>query len=193
MLMSQILLIFSSSSSTRLVAHSLKMTQVQQLPGLNSIFSKERPHEEDIENDMDGEKETIPDLSSGDSQPSENPTVFLWRKTITGASKGVSEKTDSEYQRLVNQCVNFLISNSLIKSHEEFVCSNPPQDTPLFITAWIMNQCDDINLDGSIKAPSQIRDSYVHGQKMRASMTYLFGLFLDLVHALGREVKLQER
>lgn len=78
------------------------MTDIQQLSsyaGLNSVLFKNKPHPEDVENDLDGEKETIPDLSSEDIPPSENPTVFLWRKTISGASKGVSEKTDSEYQR----------------------------------------------------------------------------------------------
>lgn len=78
------------------------MTFIQDLPayaGLSTVLHKDLPHEEDIENDLEGEKETIPDLSLEDATPSENPTVFLWRKTISGASKGVSEKTDSEYQR----------------------------------------------------------------------------------------------
>lgn len=44
------------------------------------------------------------------------------------------------YERLVNQCVNFLIGNSLIKKREDFVCANAPENAPLFITAWIMNQ-----------------------------------------------------
>lgn len=43
-----------------------------------------------------------------------------------------------------------------------------------------MLRCDEINLDGSLKPQIQIRDSYVHGQKMRASMTYLFGRTLGL-------------
>ncbi|KAF8868454.1 hypothetical protein CPB84DRAFT_1934166 [Gymnopilus junonius] len=159
------------------------MTFIHDLPayaGLNTALCKDLPYNEDIQNDLEGEKETIPDLSSRDSAPSENPTVFLWRKTISGASKGVSEKTDSEYQRLVNQCVNFLIGNSLIQKREDFVCPSPSEDVPFFITAWIMNQCDEINLDGSLKPQNQIRDSYVHGQKMRASMTYLFGHILGL-------------
>lgn len=37
-----------------------------------------------------------------------------------------------------------------------------------------------MNLDGSLKPASQIRDSYAHGQKMRASMTHLFGHQLGL-------------
>ncbi|KAF8877664.1 hypothetical protein CPB84DRAFT_1658248, partial [Gymnopilus junonius] len=41
-------------------------------------------------------------------------------------------------------------------------------------------RCDEIKLDGSLKPQTQIRDSYIHGQKMRASMTYLFGHTLSL-------------
>ncbi|KDR80077.1 hypothetical protein GALMADRAFT_48588, partial [Galerina marginata CBS 339.88] len=56
----------------------------------------------------------------------------------------------------------------------------PPEDSPFYITAWIMEHCDDINLDGSSKPHDQVRDSFVHGQKMRASMTHLFGRILGL-------------
>ncbi|KAF8889752.1 hypothetical protein CPB84DRAFT_1683776, partial [Gymnopilus junonius] len=67
---------------------------------------------------------------------------------------------------------------------EDFVCPNPPEDVPFFITAWIMNQCDEINLDGSLKPQIQIRDSYVHGQKMYPQYflpsLYLFGHTLGL-------------
>ena len=67
----------------------------------------EKPLQEDIDDDIEGEKETIPTLTEDDlQQPDEvdqNPGPFAatWRASITSASKGVSEKTDSEYQRSV--------------------------------------------------------------------------------------------
>ena len=36
-------------------------------------------------------------------------------------------------------------------------------------------RCNEINLDGSDKAPSIVRNTYAHAQKMRAAMTYTFG------------------
>ena len=41
--------------------------------------------------------------------------------------------------------------------------------------------CDTLNLDGTVKDPSVKRDTYSNAQKMRASMTYMFGR----VHGLG--------
>jgi hypothetical protein len=73
----------------------------------------EKPLQEDIDDDIDGEKETIPtltvddlqqlaevDQSDGDQNP--GPFATMWRASITSASKGVSDKTDSEYQRSVH-------------------------------------------------------------------------------------------
>ena len=67
----------------------------------------EKPRQEDIIDDIEGEKETIPSLAEDDLQlPDEvdqNPGPFAatWRASITSASKGVTERTDSEYQRSV--------------------------------------------------------------------------------------------
>lgn len=63
----------------------------------------EKPLEEDVDDDLEGECETIPDLTPGDLEDlnDENPGPFAssWRASITSASKGVTEQTDSEYQR----------------------------------------------------------------------------------------------
>jgi hypothetical protein len=64
----------------------------------------EKPLQEEIDDDIEGEKETIPNLTEDDlQQPDQNPGPFaaIWRASITSASKGVTEKTDSEYQRSV--------------------------------------------------------------------------------------------
>ncbi|KJA18490.1 hypothetical protein HYPSUDRAFT_122930, partial [Hypholoma sublateritium FD-334 SS-4] len=49
----------------------------------------------------------------------------------------------------------------------------PLPSTPFLIVVWIMNECDTIGLDG--KPAVGTRSSYTHAQKMRASMTYIFG------------------
>jgi hypothetical protein len=65
----------------------------------------EKPLQEDIDDDIEREKETIPNLTEDDLQQPEdqNPGPFAanWRASVTSASKGVTEKTDSEYQRSV--------------------------------------------------------------------------------------------
>jgi len=63
----------------------------------------EKPLEEDINDDLEGERETIPNLTADDLEDlnEKNPGPFAsnWRASIASASKGVTEKTDSEYQR----------------------------------------------------------------------------------------------
>ncbi|KAH8991648.1 DNA breaking-rejoining enzyme [Lactarius deliciosus] len=46
---------------------------------------------------------------------------------------------------------------------------------------WIMNECDELNLDGKKRLSTQVRTTYGTMQKMRASMTYAFGR----IHGLG--------
>ena len=56
-----------------------------------------------MDDNIEGEKETIPTLTEDDLQQldevQQNPGPFAatWRACITSASKGVSDKTDSEY------------------------------------------------------------------------------------------------
>lgn len=45
----------------------------------------------------------------------------------------------------------------------------------------VVCSCDTLNLDGTLKDPSVKRDTYSSAQKMRASMTYMFGR----IHGLG--------
>jgi hypothetical protein len=75
---------------------------------IRAILAKqpgEKPLQEDIDDDIEGEKETIPGLVEDDLEPPDevdkNPGPFAaaWRASVTSASKGVTEKTDSEYQR----------------------------------------------------------------------------------------------
>lgn len=63
----------------------------------------EKPLEEEINDDLEGKRETIPNLTAGDLEDlnDKNPGPFAstWRASIASMSKGVTDKTDSEYQR----------------------------------------------------------------------------------------------
>ena len=68
----------------------------------------EKPREEDITDDLEGEQETLPSLTADDLQepiegvdPTPGPFAATWRASVASASKGVTDKTNSEYQRLV--------------------------------------------------------------------------------------------
>ena len=62
-----------------------------------------KPLEEEINDDLEGEGETIPDLMAADLEDlnDENPGPFAssWRASIASVSKEITDKTDSEYQR----------------------------------------------------------------------------------------------
>ena len=67
----------------------------------------EKPLQEDIDDNIEGEKETIPTLTVDDlqqldevDQTDQNPGPFaaMWWASITSASKDATDKTDSEYQ-----------------------------------------------------------------------------------------------
>ncbi|CAA7260796.1 unnamed protein product [Cyclocybe aegerita] len=112
--------------------------------GIHQVLSEQawKHEQEDIKDDIEGEKETLPDLVPEDliRTDAELETVSQWRTTVTGASKGVTDKTESEYHWLMKQCVEFLISHKLIQNSANFFCPNPPENAPLYIVAWIMNQ-----------------------------------------------------
>ena len=62
-----------------------------------------KPLEEEVNDDLEGEHETILDLTTDDVEDFNNsapgPFASTWWASIVSASKGVTEKTDSEYQR----------------------------------------------------------------------------------------------
>ncbi|KAF9020064.1 hypothetical protein BDZ89DRAFT_1093773 [Hymenopellis radicata] len=82
--------------------------------------------------------------------------------------------------RLLKQFKTFAVTNRLRGSEEEIFVKNPPKDTPWCIVAWIMHECDEIRLDGTLQPESEVRSSYSHAQKMRAAMTYGFGRYIGL-------------
>ena len=79
-----------------------------QYPGLVTAFSDAHiTHEEDIQADLEGEQETLPDLAeddftsvpANDDTPDQPAILPEWKKTVTSASKGVADKTENDYLR----------------------------------------------------------------------------------------------
>lgn len=74
--------------------------------GIRSFLNRQpgqKPLEEDIADDLEGERETIPNLTAGDlddlKEQNPGPFASTWRASIASASKGVTDQTDNEYQR----------------------------------------------------------------------------------------------
>ena len=72
--------------------------------GIHDIFADEsqRPHQEDIDDDLEGEKETLAELTNDEIAAEQERTKGIstqWRESVNEASKGVTEKTDAGYQR----------------------------------------------------------------------------------------------
>ncbi|KIK03877.1 hypothetical protein K443DRAFT_5035 [Laccaria amethystina LaAM-08-1] len=140
------------------------------ISALNSHEDDDRITEEEIELDLEDERATVPDLVHEDLEPGNHEFMQTWKKSVFGASKGVTDKTDGEYQRLKIQCTSFLISSGLIQKEADFFCKSSPEDAPFFIKP----RCDEVTLDNKAQPSNEIRDSYVQAQKMRAAMTKIF-------------------
>ncbi|KAH9020928.1 hypothetical protein EDB85DRAFT_1872177, partial [Lactarius pseudohatsudake] len=82
--------------------------------------------------------------------------------------------------RLIAQCAEFLTRRNIVQPGE-FFSDEPHQYAPQFIVVWIMNECDELTLNGKNRLSTQVRATYGTAQKMRASMTYAFGR----IHGLG--------
>lgn len=131
------------------------------LAGLNLALSPswERPENLEVEDDIDGEQDTLLPAPSSDELEVDLSTL---EDTLAGMSKGVTEKTDSEYRgcvlknrpsfrfrcnssdlRVCSQmmkCRNFLVSYKLIKTSDPFFSDAPSHNAPSLITAWIMQR-----------------------------------------------------
>lgn len=97
--------------SIKLIDNMETTTDISTAPGfagLTSLLAIESRnlHLEDIEADIEGEKETLPDFvdteQPGSSSSSATLSISQIEKTIAGYSKGVSDGTENEYHRSVN-------------------------------------------------------------------------------------------
>ncbi|KAJ3901075.1 DNA breaking-rejoining enzyme [Lentinula edodes] len=65
----------------------------------------------------------------------------------------------------------------------DFFCEKPHPQSAVYLAAWIMDSCDELNLNNTKKDASIERHSFTHAQKMRAAATFGFGR----VHGLGMQ------
>ena len=54
---------------------------------------------EEIDEDLEGEQGTIPDLVAADLESENHGFMKKWKASVFGASRGVTNKTEAEYQR----------------------------------------------------------------------------------------------
>ncbi|KIK49878.1 hypothetical protein GYMLUDRAFT_183445, partial [Collybiopsis luxurians FD-317 M1] len=85
---------------------------------------------------------------------------------------------------LMKQCDNFVHEHNMLPKGTTLFCEKPHPQAAEFLVAWIMDLCNEINLDGTAKDVSVTWSIYTHAQKMRASATFAFGR----VHGLGMAV-----
>ncbi|KAI3614842.1 hypothetical protein WG66_003324 [Moniliophthora roreri] len=103
----------------------------------------------EADDDLEGERESIGLAQSQDRHDSDKES------SIEGSSQASSQL--------------------YIEPKEEFYTSSPCKDAPELICAWIMNECDSIKLDSTLRPKSEIRSGYQHAQKQCASATFGFG------------------
>uniref|UniRef100_A0A0W0F790 XPG-I domain-containing protein n=1 Tax=Moniliophthora roreri TaxID=221103 RepID=A0A0W0F790_MONRR len=153
---------------------------------------------EEANDDLEGEQEALPALSStvdaesdeeedrGELQTSLNSaaTTPATNDVEVGTGKGESSKykdvvkeyskgvTPGTVHELMKQLTAFLVKHEFIKPSEEFFGSTPHEDLAYMIVAWIVNSCNAINLDGTVKPNAEYRQTFNHAQRMCAAATF---------------------
>ncbi|KIJ08191.1 hypothetical protein PAXINDRAFT_158207 [Paxillus involutus ATCC 200175] len=96
---------------------------------------------QEVADDVAAEQETLPVSEAATDVDELGPEFAQLQATLLEASKGVTDGTDMEYKRLMQQCEAFLVSMGLLRNGEVFFCRTPRREVPTFIVAWIMNTC----------------------------------------------------
>jgi hypothetical protein len=129
----------------------------------NHQTSEYQPATGEVEDDMEGEQETIPSPTLSDEQEPlgivQDHEVDLsgLLRTVSEMSKGVSDGTHAEYMRydllfinctlalltlycrLMTNCEGFLVSKGLV-TQGNFFSAMPHPNAPVYIVAWIMDR-----------------------------------------------------
>ena len=134
--------------------------------GLKNILTSPTGDYSEILADIEGEQETVPDLTAEDYEPQEGSTDSIrlpsqWEEAISSVGKGVTDETHREYIRSVflilypcslkffsinrdcslsEAAVAFFISQKLITKCEQFLSKNPQENADKLIVAWIMHE-----------------------------------------------------
>jgi len=83
------------------------MPQIQHpsFKGIHDLLTDEstRPHQEDIDDDLEGEQETLAELTNEELAAERTKRLSQqWRDSVNEASKGVTDKTNASYQRFLS-------------------------------------------------------------------------------------------
>lgn len=112
--------VMASTTPSHLPSYYPEFSQPEYAGLAALINGPERPPAVDVEEDIEGEQETLPDLVSGDDiNPdirSSGPDISLpeLEKTVAGISKGVTDATEREYLRYA---ASIIFANALTPSH----------------------------------------------------------------------------
>ncbi|KAJ6560090.1 hypothetical protein B0H19DRAFT_1260738 [Mycena capillaripes] len=146
-------------SGLRLILHGPRANT-----DLDVSLSDAAPSQDEIDDDIDGERETMdledlpddgdidmPSLSApSDDEDSDEESdedmdtdsrMAALHAVIKEASKGVLDSTDAEYKRLIKTCEGFVHDQGFIKEGVKFFTDTPHPESATFIVAWIMNRC----------------------------------------------------
>ncbi|KAN0135138.1 hypothetical protein V8E53_007029 [Lactarius tabidus] len=94
--------------------------------------SLEELNQQAVQDDLDGEKETVA-VDEG------NTNLMELLSTVNEVSKGVSDGTHAEYRRLISQCEEFLDQRELVP-RGQFFSNRPHKYAPQLIVVWIMKE-----------------------------------------------------
>ncbi|ESK84766.1 hypothetical protein Moror_566, partial [Moniliophthora roreri MCA 2997] len=93
---------------------------------------------------------------AGGKVKTKTPAVIgKYKDVVKEYSEGVTPGTVCEYEVLMKQLVTFLVQHEFIKPDEDFFSSTPHEDAAYIIVTWIMNSCNAINLDGTIRPDAE--------------------------------------
>ncbi|KAJ7113733.1 hypothetical protein C8R43DRAFT_1138578 [Mycena crocata] len=137
----------------------------------------------DVDTDLDAEENALapPDDDGSIDTDCESDTSTLLNENvlvsdnIKNLAQAVNIQTSAGYKRLGRNFQLFLVRHNHIKPGEQVFTSNPPEEMPERIAAWILDSCDSIKLDGTTRSPEEVRLSYANAEKMRAAASWNFG------------------
>ncbi|PBK62002.1 hypothetical protein ARMSODRAFT_980996 [Armillaria solidipes] len=134
----------------------------------------------EVMDDIKGEQETCGELldDDGDGDIGTAADMKEVLANIQAASKGVKEGTAAAYDGVMAQFNTFLAEEKVVPPGTDvFTEQTLHPKIDYYIVGFIMqgfSSCDNVDMHGVSKAPSEPQKSYSYAQKLRASTMYGF-------------------
>ncbi|KAG0693635.1 hypothetical protein DFH29DRAFT_792060, partial [Suillus ampliporus] len=115
---------------------SMPLDLATAFPGLcNALASRPQTdfEQDDITDDVAAEQETLTGNTSITGE------LAQLQDTLKHVSKGISDSTELEYNRLIAHCDSFLRAHEFLQDSESLFSRCPRKETPSLIIAWIMD------------------------------------------------------